>query len=96
VWRPPGQPDADLVRTCTIITTEANSLLAPIHHRMPVVLGQADWGDWLDRSNHDVDAILKLLVPAPNEDFIVYPVSTRVNRAANDAPDLLDPLEAQV
>jgi putative SOS response-associated peptidase YedK len=95
VWRPPGQPDAELVRTCTIITTAANSLLAPIHHRMPVVLGPTDWGTWLDRSNQNVDAVLGLLVPAPASDFVVYPVSTRVNRAANDAADLLEPLEAQ-
>ena len=93
VWRPPGQPDAELVRTCTIITTEANSLLAPIHHRMPVVLGADSWRSWLDRSNHDVDALVGLLVPAPAADFVVYPVSTRVNRAANDDPDLLDPVD---
>jgi putative SOS response-associated peptidase YedK len=93
VWRPPGQPDAELVRSCAIITTEANSLLAPIHHRMPVVLGPASWSTWLDRSNQDVDAILRLLVPAPSSDFVVYPVSTRVNKAANDDPDLLDPVD---
>jgi putative SOS response-associated peptidase YedK len=92
VWRDPLQADADLVRSCTIITTAANSLLAPIHHRMPVVLGAADWATWLDRSNHDVDAIVGLLVPAPASDFVVYPVSTRVNKAANDDPGLLDPV----
>jgi putative SOS response-associated peptidase YedK len=94
VWRPPAQPDAELVRTCTIITTDANSVLAPIHHRMPVVLGPGSWDTWLDRSNRDVDALVSMLVPAPASDFVVYPVSTRVNRAANDAPDLLDPIEA--
>jgi len=93
VWRPPGQPDADLVRTCTIITTEANSLLAPIHHRMPVVLGPSDWETWLDRSNQDPGPLLDLLVPAPPSDFVVYPVSTRVNKAANDDPGLLAPID---
>jgi len=93
VWRPADEPDAELVRTCTIITTEANSLLAPIHHRMPVVLDPTSWDTWLDRSNQDVERLLDLLVPAPASGFVVYPVSTRVNKAANDDAGLLDPVD---
>jgi putative SOS response-associated peptidase YedK len=92
LWRPPDEPD-ELLRTCTIITTEANSLLAPIHHRMPVVLDPTNWDTWLDRSNQDVDRLLDLLVPAPASGFLVYPVSTRVNKVANDDPSLLDPVD---
>ncbi|HEY2301663.1 MAG TPA: SOS response-associated peptidase [Acidimicrobiales bacterium] len=93
VWRPPTGPDPAPVRTCTIITTAANSLLAPIHHRMPVVLDPASWDFWLDRSNHDIDGVVELLVPAPPGDFVVHPVSSRVNRADNDDSELLDPVD---
>src|SRR5687768_2161685 len=62
-----GDEDDDWLRTCTIITTTPNKLLAPIHDRMPVVLPPEAWDTWLDRDNDDVDALVKLLEPAPDD-----------------------------
>ncbi|MDQ6617080.1 MAG: SOS response-associated peptidase [Actinomycetota bacterium] len=91
-WRPPDQPDAEPIRSCVIITTDANDLLAPIHDRMPVILSPDRWDQWLDPANQDLRVITGLLVPAPSADFEAYAVSTKVNGVANEGPDLIDPL----
>jgi putative SOS response-associated peptidase YedK len=91
VWRPGGDPDATLLRTCSIVTTAANSLMEPIHDRMPLVLAPDAWDAWLDPAT-DRDEVLGLMVPAPSGWLRCYPVSTKVNKVANDSPDLLDPL----
>jgi len=85
-------PDAWL-RTCTIITTRANDLLAPIHDRMPVMLSEPAWDDWLDPTNTDVPALESLLVPAPDDWLEVYPVSTRVNKPDNNDASLIERVE---
>ena len=74
-----------------IITTEPNDLVRPIHDRMPVVLPESAWAEWLDRENHDVDTLQKLLVPAPAEEFEAWPVTTLVNKPENNGPELLEP-----
>jgi putative SOS response-associated peptidase YedK len=91
VWRDPENPDAEPLRTCVIVTSAANELMAPIHDRMPVVLDPADWDQWLD-PDVAADTAQKLLVPAPSEWFEAFPVSSRVNNVANDGPELLDPI----
>jgi len=92
VWHDPNLgDDAPRVRSCVIITTEPNEVLARIHDRMPVVLPESAWDSWLDRDNHDVRALGKLLVPAPAGEFEAWPVSTLVNKPANNGPELLDP-----
>ena len=57
--------DDGWLRSCVIVTTAANDLMAPIHNRMPVILPESAWEQWLDPDEHDVDALAKLLVPAP-------------------------------
>lgn len=91
VWRHPADPDATPLWTCAIVTTSANELMAPIHHRMPVVLAPADWATWLDPGS-GLAEVKGLLVPAPSDWFDLYPVSTLVNNVRNDGPELLDPL----
>jgi putative SOS response-associated peptidase YedK len=91
VWRPPSQPDAAPLFTCAIVTTRANDVLAPIHHRMPVVLAPGDWRAWLDPASPPT-GVEGLLVPAPSAWFDLYPVSTLVNNVRNDGPELLAPL----
>jgi putative SOS response-associated peptidase YedK len=91
VWRDPEDEEGDLLRTCTIVTTRANDVMAPIHDRMPVVLDPTDWSTWLDR---DVDAqdVMGLLVPPPSDWFDVFPVSSLVSNVSNEGPELLEPL----
>jgi len=91
-WHDPNAgEDAPPLRTCVIITTQPNELLAPIHDRMPVVLPESEWDTWLDVENHDVGALCKLLVPFPAGELEAWEVSTLVNKADNNGPELLDP-----
>ena len=90
VWRDRSDPDAPWIRSCAIVTTDANEKLAPIHDRMPVVLPESAWGEWLDPDNHDTTKLARLLVPAPSDEFLCYPVSTLVNKPDNQGPELLD------
>ena len=90
----PDAPDAWL-RSCTIVTTRANAVLEPIHDRMPVVLDEHVWDEWLDpcgrrRSRRS----RRCSRPAPDEWFDVYPVSTRVNTPDNNDAELVQPVPA--
>ena len=82
--------DAPRLRTCVIITTQPNELLAPIHDRMPVVLPESDWDSWLSVDNHDTATLTNLLVPLPANELEAWTVSTLVNKADNNSPELLD------
>ncbi|HEX9968783.1 MAG TPA: SOS response-associated peptidase, partial [Acidimicrobiales bacterium] len=92
-WKDKEAQDDEWLRTCTIITTEPNKLLAPIHNRMPVVLPPEAWDVWLDRDFDDTDALAALLKPAPDDLLELYPVSTAVNSVGNDDAQLVMPLE---
>jgi putative SOS response-associated peptidase YedK len=94
IWHDPKiGDDAPRIRTFTIITTEPNEIVEPLHDRMPVVLAESDWDRWLDPAYDDVDALQQLLVPAPANEFEAWPVSPLVNKADNDSPELLDEVE---
>jgi putative SOS response-associated peptidase YedK len=87
-WHPPeGEP----VETCTIVTTEANDLVRPLHDRMPVILDGGDRDAWLAP---DAEAVLlqPLLRPFPAELMEAVAVSTLVNSPKNDLPECLEPL----
>jgi putative SOS response-associated peptidase YedK len=87
VWR--GDPGGGPLRSCVIITTTPNELLAPLHDRMPVVLPPDAWDTWLDRSNDDAGALGRFLVAAPASDFEAYPVGNPVNNVANEGAELV-------
>lgn len=78
------------IESFTIITTQANARLRPIHARMPVILDPADFDAWLDPALSANDA-LSLLRPAPDEAVDAYPVSTRVNNVRNDDEACIEP-----
>jgi putative SOS response-associated peptidase YedK len=97
IWRDPkaaeqGNDDEGWLRSCAIVTTEANDLLAPIHDRMPVILPESAWDNWLD-ADAEPDVLRDLLVPAADDLLVVYPVSPLVNSADNDGPELVQPIE---
>ena len=94
IWKDPEAEGEDegWLRTCAIVTTDANELLAPIHDRMPVILPESVWDTWLD-PEADPDQLRGLLVPARDDDLVVYPVSPLVNKADNDGPELVQPFE---
>lgn len=93
LWDRWESPDEDVIETCTILTTTANTVLAPIHDRMPVILPQADYAQWLDPALKDVDSLSPLLVPFPPEYMLAIPVSSRVNAPSNDDEKCIAPLQ---
>ena len=90
VWRDPDAPDASRLHTCSVITTDANTTIAPIHDRMPVMLDESEWADWLDRDDRDVARLVGMLDPAPDDLLECWPVSHRVNRTQNDDVRLIE------
>lgn len=91
-WR---SPEGEVVESCTIVTTEANDTVRALHDRMPVMLGQADLEVWLDPRT-DRTTLEALLVPAPVDALESYPVSSLVNRPANEGPECIAPVTALV
>ena len=85
-------PEGDTLLTYTILTTEPNELIRPIHNRMPVILPREHWSEWLDPSVHDVNRLKALLRPYPSEALEAYPVSTRVNSPVHDDPTCIQPM----
>jgi putative SOS response-associated peptidase YedK len=92
LWDRWESPDGDGIETCTILTTAANAVLAPIHDRMPVILPPAEYARWLDPSLQDPDSLASLLAPFPPEDLLAFPVSPRVNAPAVDDEGCIAPL----
>jgi putative SOS response-associated peptidase YedK len=78
------------LRTFTIITTEANELMLPLHNRMPVILRREDEDRWLDPAVTEPGAVLDLLKPYPAEWMEAYPVAKLVNSPENDGPEVLE------
>lgn len=86
LWTTWGQTDELLLRTCTIITTDANQKLEPIHHRMPVILERDGVDEWLS----DTKTIpMHLLVAAP-DDVVVSEATSRLDSARNTRSAQLD------
>ncbi len=88
-WR---GPDGSPVRTCTIITTAPNSLMASIHDRMPVILRPEDYPEWLDAGPQAAQSLQHLVAPFPPELMEAYPVSALVNSPSNDRAECLQPV----
>jgi putative SOS response-associated peptidase YedK len=87
----PGDAPAggEELRSCTIITTEANEAMSEVHDRMPVILPASAWAEWLAEGEADLDTLGRLLVPAAPGIIDLYPVSTEVNRVANKGSELI-------
>jgi len=89
LWERWSKGEAGPLDTCTIITTTPNDLMADLHDRMPVILPQALYEEWLEPAPLDLDRLQEVLVPHPAEGMEAYPVSTYVNRPANDSPECI-------
>jgi putative SOS response-associated peptidase YedK len=93
-WKP---KDGDPIESCTIMTTEANTLVAPYHDRMPVILPKLHYEHWLDPKDEDSDKLLALLVPFPDSKMTATPANPIVNTPKNDNPEcLVAPVEDAV
>ncbi len=81
--------DDQRVESCTIMTTEANATMAPVHDRMPVMIPTARWDDWLDPDT-DLESLTPLLVPGPVGLLELKAITTAVNNVRNNGPHLMD------
>ena len=80
-----------VINSCTILTTEANEVLRPIHERMPVILHPADYAVWLEGGDRELVLTRELLRPYPGEEMVGYAVSTAVNSPHNRGIELIAP-----
>jgi len=91
LWERWKSEDA-VVESCSIIVTAPNAKIGAFHDRMPVILEPKDHELWLDRKVTEAEAVLPLLRSAPDESVSMHRVSTRVNNARNESPDLIEPV----
>jgi putative SOS response-associated peptidase YedK len=83
-----------VVETCSIITTDANELVRPLHDRMPVILATRDYDKWLDAGIEDPAQLEPLLKPYPASEMALRAVNPIVNNARNEDPRCVEPAEA--
>lgn len=79
----------EVLDSCTILTTEANDVLRPVHDRMPVILHPEDYALWLEASERERATLRELLRPYPAEEMTGYPVSTAVNSTRGRGAELI-------
>ena len=93
LWTVMQRTDGSKLYSCTIITTEANTLMQDIHDRMPVILSEEQAKQWLDPKLRDTEALKKLLGQYDPSKMGLHQVSSRVNKPENNDPDLIKPID---
>lgn len=88
-WISPG---GDEINSCTIITTQANGLLLPIHDRMPVIVRREEEALWLDADREDRESFDPVLLPYSAEEMEAFEVAPYVNSPANNSPECINPV----
>lgn len=88
LWETWSDADGGDMDTGAMLTTQANKMMASIHHRMPVIIKQEDFEPWLDTANVRVKDLKQLMLPIEDDYLTAVPVSDRVNKVANNDPDL--------
>jgi putative SOS response-associated peptidase YedK len=91
LWDEWHAADGSPLRSCTIVTTAPNPLMAPIHDRMPVILQPGDYAEWLDQAPRSADSLQHLIAPFSADLMEAYPVSTLVNSPSIDRAELVQP-----
>ena len=77
------------IMSCTIITTEANDFMRPVHDRMPVILSPGDYDQWFTADPGDAEHLLR---PSSTAELTMIPVSKIVNSPRNDVPECVVPI----
>lgn len=93
LWEIWHSPDGGELASCAIITTTPNALMATLHARMPVILPRSAWESWLSPEPRSPQELQEHLRPYPAQEMEAFPVSTQVNRPANDHAGLIQPLQ---
>jgi len=92
LWEHWKGPDGAIIESCTVITTEANDLIRPIHDRMPVIILKNDYDSWLSPEVSVQETFQSLMLPYPSNEMVFFPVNPKVNRATYDNPDCIEPV----
>jgi putative SOS response-associated peptidase YedK len=92
LWESWPSPTGERLRSFAIVTTAANELLAPVHDRMPVILGPENWPLWLGEIPANPARLKALLVTYPTDDMVIWPVDRRVGNVKNNDPSLIEPV----
>ena len=92
LWEQWRSPEGEELESCSIIVTDANELMQPIHERMPVILAPGDWNAWLETDAKDAGGLQNLLKPYSAEDMAAWPVSMKVNSPRNDVEECVEAL----
>ena len=92
LWEHWQGPEKTVVESCTLLTTQPNDLIRPVHNRMPVILHPQDYDLWLDPEMQKVEPLQALLRPYPSAEMDTFPVSRWVNSPKHDDPRCIEPL----
>lgn len=92
LWENWQAPDGSNILSCTIITTEPNDLIKDIHNRMPVILPENAYANWLQPGESEAEQLKPLLIPFASDKLTAFPVSTLVNNPANESPSCILPV----
>ena len=95
LWEHWEGPDGAVIESCTLLTTEPNDVIRPLHNRMPVILQPRDYDLWLDPEVQQTEQLQPLLGPYLPGDMEAYPISRWVNSPRNDDPRCIEPLPQQ-
>lgn len=93
LWEKWESGDGSYLETCTILTTEPNDLMQPVHNRMPVIIHPEDYDLWLDPDIQDGRHVQHLLRPYDEAAMALHPVSKTVNSPRNETPECIEPIE---
>ena len=91
LWAESSGSENSPIRSCAIITTTPNELMASIHDRMPLILPQPDYAEWIDVAPRSPESLAHLIKPYPAELMQAYPVTTLVNSPDNDRAECILP-----
>jgi putative SOS response-associated peptidase YedK len=86
-WKDPKSGDE--IQSCTILTTNSNTVMGELHNRMPVILAESDWAKWLGEEPPTDEELLAMLRPSPDEVLKIWPVDKRVGNVRNKGAELV-------
>ncbi len=92
IWDSWKTPEGNVLESCSILTTAANSIVSPLHDRMPVILHPTELDLWLDRSMNNPENLKRLYQPYPSESMQEWEVSKLVNKPDHETPDTIQPV----
>jgi putative SOS response-associated peptidase YedK len=93
LWDSWTHENGEPLNSFTILTTQANGLIATLHDRMPVILKEEQETMWLNPNVSEDEVLKPLLEPFPADQMVLYPVSQIVNSWKNDIPECVEPLK---